>query len=54
MYGVGAPSQPNYVAPGSGDTFGVNNDSFFLVDKNISTVGTCIGYKPSLTHYDTA
>jgi hypothetical protein len=38
MYGVGAPSQPNYVAAASGDTFGVNSDSFFLVDKNISTI----------------
>ena len=38
MYGVGAPSQPNYIAPGSGDTFGLNSDSFILVDKNISTI----------------
>lgn len=37
-YGVGAPSQPNYIAPGSGDTFGLNGDSFILVDKNISTI----------------
>ena len=38
MYGVAAPSQPNYIAPGSGDTFGVNSDSFILVDKNVSTI----------------
>ena len=38
MYGVGAPSQPNYIAPGSGDTFGLNSDSFILVDQNVSTV----------------
>ena len=38
MYGVGAPSQPNYIAPASGDTFGLNSDSFVLVDKNISTI----------------
>lgn len=37
-YGVGSPSQPNYIAPGSGDTFGLNSDSFVLVDKNVSTV----------------
>lgn len=37
-YGVGAPSQPNYVAAASGDTFGTNSDSFFLVDRNISTI----------------
>lgn len=37
-YGVGAPSQPNYIAPGSGDTFGLNSDSFILVDKNVSTI----------------
>lgn len=38
MYGVSAPSQPNYIAPGSGDIFGLNSDSFVLVDKNISTI----------------
>jgi acid phosphatase len=38
MYGVASPSQPNYVAPGSGDIFGANSDSFILVDKNISTI----------------
>jgi acid phosphatase len=38
MYGVGAPSQPNYIAPASGDTFGLNSDSFVLVDSNISTI----------------
>jgi hypothetical protein len=38
MYGVGAPSQPNYVAAASGDTFGTNSDAFLLVDKNISTI----------------
>lgn len=38
MYGVAAPSQPNYIAPASGDTFGLNSDSFILVDKNISTI----------------
>lgn len=37
-YGVGAPSQPNYIAPGSGDTFGLNSDSFILVNKNVSTI----------------
>lgn len=35
---MGAPSQPNYIAPASGDTFGLNSDSFILVDKNISTI----------------
>lgn len=35
---MGAPSQPNYIAPGSGDTFGLNSDSFILVDKNVSTI----------------
>ena len=38
MYGVGAPSQANYIAPGSGDTFGLNSDSFTLVDKNVATI----------------
>ena len=38
MYGVSAPSQPNYIAPGSGDIFGLNSDSFVLVDQNISTI----------------
>ncbi len=38
LYGVGAPSQPNYIAPASGDTFGLNHDSFVLVDKNVSTI----------------
>lgn len=38
LYGVGAPSQPNYVAAASGDTFGTNHDSFLLVDKNVSTI----------------
>ncbi|KAF7530945.1 hypothetical protein G7054_g9392 [Neopestalotiopsis clavispora] len=37
-YGVGAPSQPNYIAPASGDTFGLNSDSFLEVDRNISTI----------------
>ena len=37
-YGVGVPSQPNYIAPASGDTFGLNSDSFILVNKNVSTV----------------
>ncbi|PVH95944.1 hypothetical protein DM02DRAFT_689090 [Periconia macrospinosa] len=38
LYGAGAPSLPNYVAPGSGDIFGVNSDSFILINKNVSTV----------------
>ncbi|TLS26928.1 hypothetical protein PpBr36_04178 [Pyricularia pennisetigena] len=38
MYGVAAPSQPNYVAPASGDYYGTNSDSFLLVDKNVSTI----------------
>lgn len=38
MYGVAAPSQPNYVAPASGDYFGTNSDSFLLVDRNVSTI----------------
>ena len=38
FYGVASPSQPNYVAPASGDIFGANSDSFILVDKNISTI----------------
>ncbi|KAK1995764.1 phosphoesterase [Colletotrichum falcatum] len=38
MYGAGAPSQPNYVAPASGDLFGTNSDSFLLVDRNVSTM----------------
>ncbi|KAI8209994.1 Acid phosphatase [Colletotrichum sp. SAR 10_76] len=38
MYGIGTPSQPNYVAPASGDDFGTNSDSFLLVDKNVSTI----------------
>ncbi|KAK8093641.1 phosphoesterase-domain-containing protein, partial [Apiospora hydei] len=37
-YGVGAPSQPNYIAPASGDDFGLNSDSFILVNKNVSTI----------------
>ncbi|KAI1871798.1 hypothetical protein JX265_005784 [Neoarthrinium moseri] len=37
-YGVGAPSQPNYISPASGDTFGLNSDSFVVVDKNVSTI----------------
>lgn len=38
MYGAGEMSQPNYVAPASGDIFGVNSDSFIIVDKNVSTM----------------
>lgn len=38
LYGVGAPSQPAYIGAGSGDTFGLNSDSFVVVDKNISTI----------------
>ncbi|GKT93057.1 phosphate-repressible acid phosphatase [Colletotrichum tofieldiae] len=38
LYGVAAPSQPNYVAPASGDYFGTNSDSFLLVDRNVSTI----------------
>jgi hypothetical protein len=37
-YGVGAPSQPNYISPGSGDAFGLNSDSFILVEENVSTI----------------
>lgn len=37
-YGVGAPSSPNYIAPASGDTFGVNSDSFILINQNVSTI----------------
>ncbi|KAK6218750.1 [4Fe-4S] proteins maturation [Pestalotiopsis sp. IQ-011] len=37
-YGVGTPSQPNYISPASGDTFGLNSDSFLVVNKNVSTV----------------
>ncbi|KAK7978531.1 phosphoesterase-domain-containing protein [Apiospora saccharicola] len=37
-YGVGTPSQPNYIAPASGDDFGLNSDSFILVNKNVSTI----------------
>ncbi|KAL5454686.1 hypothetical protein PMIN06_004836 [Paraphaeosphaeria minitans] len=33
-YGVGTPTQPNYIAPASGDTFGLNSDSSILVDQN--------------------
>ncbi|KAI0178164.1 hypothetical protein BJ166DRAFT_600784 [Pestalotiopsis sp. NC0098] len=38
-YGVGTPSQPNYISPASGDTFGLNSDSFLVVNKNVSTIG---------------
>ncbi|EFQ31007.1 phosphoesterase [Colletotrichum graminicola] len=38
MYGAGAPSQPNYVAPASGDIWGVNSDSFLLFNQNVSTM----------------
>ncbi|KAH8846312.1 hypothetical protein MCOR27_002164 [Pyricularia oryzae] len=37
-YGVAAPSQPNYVAPASGDYYGTDSDSFLLVDRNVSTI----------------
>ncbi|KAL8335674.1 hypothetical protein RB601_008631 [Gaeumannomyces tritici] len=37
-YGVGTPSQPNYISPASGDIFGLNSDSFVLVNKNVSTI----------------
>ena len=37
-YGVGDPSQPGYVAPASGDTFGTNSDSLLVVDKDVATV----------------
>lgn len=37
-YGLGAPSQPNYLGPALGDTFGLNSDSFILVDQNVSTI----------------
>jgi acid phosphatase len=32
------PSQPNYIAPASGDTSGLNHDIFVLVNKNVSTI----------------
>ena len=37
-YGVGAPSSPNYIAPASGDDFGVNSDSDIYIAQNVSTV----------------
>lgn len=35
---MAAPSQPNYVAPASGDYYGTDSDSFLLVDRNVSTI----------------
>lgn len=37
-YGVGSPSQPNYISPASGDTFGLNGDSYIRVNENVSTI----------------
>ncbi|KAI1340162.1 phosphoesterase [Xylariaceae sp. FL0016] len=37
-YGVGAPSSPNYIAPASGDDFGLNHDSYIVINKNVSTI----------------
>jgi hypothetical protein len=37
-YGVGAPSEPNYVAAASGDYFGLNSESFINVAQNVSTI----------------
>jgi hypothetical protein len=37
-YGVGTPSQPNYIAPASGDNFGLNSDSYIQVNQNVSTI----------------
>jgi acid phosphatase len=32
------PSQPNYVASASGDTFGMDNDNFHQIPANVSTI----------------
>ncbi|KAH8901975.1 phosphoesterase [Coniochaeta sp. PMI_546] len=37
-FGVAHPSEPNYVAAIGGDYFGMNNDNFNFIDKNVSTV----------------
>lgn len=37
-YGVTHPSEPNYLAAIAGDYFGMQNDDFNRVDKNVSTV----------------
>ncbi|KAB5586265.1 acid phosphatase [Coniochaeta sp. 2T2.1] len=37
-FAVAHPSEPNYVAAIGGDYFGMNNDNFIFIDKNVSTV----------------
>lgn len=37
-YGVTHPSEPNYVAAIGGDYFGIDNDNFNQIDKNVSSV----------------
>ena len=37
-YAVTHPSEPNYAAAIGGDYFGMNNDNFNFIDKNVSTV----------------
>ncbi|KAI1167391.1 acid phosphatase phoa [Nemania serpens] len=37
-YGVTHPSQPNYIAAVGGDYFGMGDDDFTQVDKNVSTI----------------
>jgi acid phosphatase len=37
-FGLSHPSQPNYIASISGDSFGLNNDNFVRIPENVSTV----------------
>ena len=37
-FGVTHPSEPNYVASHGGDNFGMENDSFNLIDTNVSSI----------------
>jgi acid phosphatase len=37
-FAVTHPSEPNYIAAIGGDYFGMNNDNFNFVDKNVSTL----------------
>lgn len=37
-FGVTHPSEPNYVAAIGGDYFGMDNDNFNFIDKNVSTI----------------
>ncbi|KAI1170068.1 acid phosphatase phoa [Nemania sp. FL0916] len=51
-HAVTHPSQPNYIAAVGGDYFGMQNDDFSQVDKNVSTIIDLLEHKGiSWAHY---